>query len=70
MSTDNKKQSENLKALMSDTSTILEKSPIYSLIENLKKIDLDSPEAKLNETSISDGNGGRIELVRNVNKKK
>ena len=35
---------------------------LIALIEELQKIDLNSPIAKLNETTISDNNGGRIEL--------
>lgn len=31
-------------------------------LELLKQVDLDGPLAKLNETTISDNNGGRIEL--------
>lgn len=37
-------------------------SNLINLIENLKKIDSNSDLAKLNETTISDNNGGRIEL--------
>jgi len=32
------------------------------LIDELQKIETETPLAKLNETSISDNNGGRIEL--------
>jgi hypothetical protein len=35
---------------------------LVTLIEELRKVELDSPLAKLNETTISDNNGGRIEL--------
>lgn len=35
---------------------------LVNVMEVLQKIDLDDPLAKLNETSISDNNGGRIEL--------
>jgi hypothetical protein len=31
-------------------------------LELLKQVDLDGPLARLNETTISDNNGGRIEL--------
>ncbi len=31
-------------------------------LELLKQVDLDGPLAKLNETTMSDNNGGRIEL--------
>ncbi len=32
------------------------------LIDEMLKIDLNSPLAKLNETTITDNNGGRIEI--------
>ena len=35
---------------------------LVELLEELQKIKLDSPLAKLNATSISDNNGGRIQL--------
>ncbi|HUD05810.1 MAG TPA: hypothetical protein VMR18_02775 [Candidatus Saccharimonadales bacterium] len=35
---------------------------LITLLDEFKKIDLNSPMAKLNETTISDNNGGRIEL--------
>jgi hypothetical protein len=35
---------------------------LAEFIELLEQVDLDSPLAKLNETTISDNNGGRIEL--------
>jgi len=35
---------------------------LVSLIEALQAVDTDAPLAKLNETSITDNNGGRIEL--------
>lgn len=35
---------------------------LVDFIEALQKIDTQSPLAKLNETTISDNNGGRIEL--------
>lgn len=35
---------------------------LFSLIEELGKVDLNSPLAEQNENSISDNNGGRIEL--------
>lgn len=36
--------------------------PLAEIIKLLQEIDLDAPMAKLNETTISDNNGGRIEL--------
>lgn len=35
---------------------------LVDFIETLQKIDTKSPLAKLNETTIADNNGGRIEL--------
>jgi hypothetical protein len=35
---------------------------VLKLIDLLESIDTSSPQAKLNETTISDNNGGRIEL--------
>lgn len=35
---------------------------LITLISELQKVDLNAPLAKLNETTISDNNGGRIEL--------
>ena len=35
---------------------------LITLLDEFKKIDLNSPMAKLNETTIADNNGGRIEL--------
>lgn len=32
------------------------------LLKEMRKVKTDTPEAKLNKTSISDGEGGRIEL--------
>ncbi|HSX29733.1 MAG TPA: hypothetical protein VLE73_04200 [Candidatus Saccharimonadales bacterium] len=37
-------------------------SNLVAFIDELQKIDLNSPLAKLNPTSISDNNGGRIAL--------
>jgi len=35
---------------------------LAELLELLEQVDLDGPLATLNETTISDNNGGRIEL--------
>lgn len=40
----------------------LEINALTELIELFQQIDLDSPVARLNETTINDNNGGRIEL--------
>jgi len=37
-------------------------APLVDFVDVLQKIDTDAPLAKLNETTISDNNGGRIEL--------
>lgn len=36
---------------------------VGDLVNELKKVDINSPEATLNATSISDNNGGRIDLT-------
>jgi hypothetical protein len=36
---------------------------VGDLVNELKKVDINSPEASLNATSISDNNGGRIDLT-------
>ncbi|HEY4963313.1 MAG TPA: hypothetical protein VIH90_01300 [Candidatus Saccharimonadales bacterium] len=45
--------------LRSDTSN---DDALMELIDVLQQVDIESPLAKLNETTISDNNGGRIEL--------
>lgn len=37
-------------------------SALVVLVEALQTVDIDAPLAKLNETTIADNNGGRIEL--------
>ena len=37
---------------------------VLDVVESLDDVDENTPEAKLNETSIRDNNGGRIELDR------
>ncbi len=37
-------------------------SVLKEIIDRLRSVETDSPQAKLNETSISDNNGGRILL--------
>lgn len=39
-----------------------ESNAIYQLVELMKSVDINTPEAKLNATTISDGKGGRILL--------
>lgn len=39
---------------------------IPNIVNILQSVDTKSPEAKLNATSISDNNGGRIELNQNL----
>ena len=54
--------------MLLDTKTITTsnknnaESPVYSLVSLMSLVNLDSPEAELNATTISDGNGGRILL--------
>lgn len=44
------------------STPLLEGDSLYDLIELLQAVDLSSPLAKLNESTITDNNGGRIEL--------
>jgi hypothetical protein len=37
-------------------------SKVVDVVQNLSKIDDKAPNAELNKTTISDGNGGRIKL--------
>ncbi len=39
-----------------------EAKPIPTLVKIMQSVKTDTPEAKLNKTSISDGNGGRITM--------
>lgn len=39
-----------------------ETSSIIELVTLMLSVDIDSPEAELNATSVSDGKGGRIRL--------
>lgn len=52
-----KKQSESQSDAQNEAATGL-----LELIAELLKVDINSPMAKLNETTISENNGGRIEL--------
>jgi len=56
-----KKQSRELEAVLKDSADMY--SVLPSLIHNLKKVELNTADAKLNETSITDDNGNRINLV-------
>lgn len=51
---------------MSTPDTLIAQEPeidaLSELLELLEQVDLGSPLATLNETTISDNNGGRIEL--------
>jgi hypothetical protein len=49
---------EGIEQLPDDNQT----DSLIALLDEFKKVDLNSPMAKLNETTISDNNGGRIEL--------
>ncbi len=46
--------------LANQDASAVEALIIFELLELLASINLDSPEAKLNEISMSDNNGGRI----------
>jgi len=39
-----------------------ETDALFELLKALESVDMESPLAQLNETTISDNNGGRIEL--------
>ncbi len=39
---------------------------LVELVEAIQNVQVDTPEAKLNETSISDNNGNRIELNQDL----
>ena len=56
-----KKQSRELEAVLKDTEGMY--SILPSVIHTLKKVELNTVDAKLNETSITDDNGKRINLV-------
>jgi hypothetical protein len=43
-----------------------EEAPLPKLVEVLGRVDENKPGASANETSISDNNGGRIELGDNL----
>jgi len=44
----------------------IEPLPIDRLVKVMQSVKIDTPEAKLNKHSISDGNGGRIEMNDHV----
>ncbi len=44
------------------TPSVTVVSPVTNLVNTMSKVDTNSAEAQLNSHSISDGNGGRIEL--------
>lgn len=54
-------QENNSKTLL-QTSLELIENPIFSLVEVMRSVKTDTPEAELNVTTISDGKGGRILL--------
>lgn len=49
-------------ASQNSSPSITISSPISNLVNTMTKIDTKSSDAQLNSHSISDGNGGRIEL--------
>ncbi len=50
-----------------DSNTV---QALNQLVNELQTVDTTSPEAEQNATSISDGNGGRIELNEDLDKDK
>lgn len=58
-----KPASRNLKNVLEDSDKLGD--IMGNVIGMLKSVNTNSPEAKLNETTISDGKGGRITLNRN-----
>jgi hypothetical protein len=55
-------QKNELRTATNSPKNINEDELLVELVETLLKIDIDNPLAKLNETTIKDNNGGRIEL--------
>lgn len=54
-------QKSNSKTALQVKSELTENS-VFSLVEILRSVETNIPEAELNETTISDGKGGRILL--------
>ncbi len=54
---------ENRKLQAIDKTQALYRS-LHAVIEAILAIDLDDPDNEINETSIDDGNGGRITLSK------
>lgn len=48
------------------TQPTIDPLPIDRLVKVMQSVKTDTPEAKLNKHSISDGNGGRIEMNDHV----
>lgn len=44
----------------------IDPKPLHDLVKVMQSVKTDTPEAKLNKHSISDGNGGRIEMNDHV----
>jgi len=51
-----------IQIIKEDAAPLKATPDIVELILLLKSVDINAPLAKLNETTISDNNGGRIEL--------
>jgi hypothetical protein len=58
----NKQAQKNTNNIAAKQSNLDYSNKLIQLINILKNINLTSPLAKLNETTISDNNGGRIQL--------
>jgi hypothetical protein len=52
-------------AVVGKARSFVSSDPIVAMADYLSSVDENSPQVKLNETSIPDNNGGRIELVNN-----
>ncbi len=62
MNTDDSKNQPSQTQTPSPTPNTNTGQVLSDLANTMKSVDTKSPEAKLNTTSISDNNGGRIEL--------
>lgn len=63
MNTDTKKKEPKKRIpRVIDLSVNTGSNSLVELVEKMRSVDTESKEAKLNATSISDNNGGRIDL--------
>ncbi len=54
-------------SIQNNNQQVVPIQPVTEVIKILQSANTTKPEAKLNETSISDGKGGRIELNNDKN---